>query len=86
MQTAERHMVYHQREGSYERRTGAHLRRITDGHCGVCQHNAYATTGLERGAIGAAGGAALGAMAGGSPALGAAIGGAAGAATGALIK
>jgi hypothetical protein len=47
MHTAERFMVY-QWEGSYETRTGAHLRRRPDGHRGVCQYDAQATTGLER--------------------------------------
>ena len=47
MPTAARSMVYHQREECYERRTGAHLCRITAGHRGVCQHDTPATTGLE---------------------------------------
>src|SRR5918999_944652 len=48
MHTAERHMASHQREGSYEARTGADLRRLTAGHRGVRQHDTPATTGLER--------------------------------------
>jgi hypothetical protein len=48
MQTATRYKVYHQREGCYETRIGAHRCRITAGHRGVCQHDTPATTGLER--------------------------------------